>query len=155
MPIVNEGLPNGAALAKMSAVILLAYISVACGTVNSAAEVTGVYELRAGTQKIMLEVRTDGRYSETILFGAGKTETREGVWHWALGGISFEGLWVPESFAPDYIRRADSKAKAGQPRYTEPGHWSIKPERHWGKTLLPVFPDDDLNFEMVKRSSGR
>jgi hypothetical protein len=153
--MMNEGPPSVAAMAKISVLILLACVIVACRAVNSAAEVTGLYELRSGSQKITLAVRPDERFRETILFGTGLTETREGAWHWAFGGVSFEGLWVPESFAPDYIRRADSKAKAGQPRYTEPGHWSIKPEKHWGKTILPVFPDDDLNFEMVQSSSGR
>jgi hypothetical protein len=60
MPMVNEGLPSVAALAKIGALILLAYVFVACSTVNSAAEVTGVYELRAGNQKITLEVRPSG-----------------------------------------------------------------------------------------------
>jgi len=69
--------------------------------------------------------------------------------------MSFDGLWIPEPFAPDYIRRADSTAKPDRPKYTDPGHWSIKPERHFGKVILPVFSDADINFEMVKHSSSQ
>jgi hypothetical protein len=42
-----------------------------------------------------------------------------------------------------------------QPKYTEPGHWAIQPERHWGTVTLSIFPDADVNFKMTRRYSRK
>jgi len=126
-----------------------------CTSVRSELEVTGVYELYADSQKITLEVFPDGTFAETIVFAPGHVEKRVGRWHWAQGRMGFDVLWIPESFAPDYVRRADSRAGGGQPKYTDPEHWLVTPEKYWGTISLPIFPDDDIHFTMVQHSSGR
>jgi hypothetical protein len=47
---------------------------------------------------------------------------------------------------PDYILRADENNK-GQPKYTEPGSWTVTPTYEWGTVTLDLFPDDDISFK--------
>lgn len=120
--------------------------------VNSESDVLGEYELKAANGKIVLTVLPDRSFSETIVWPSRKVENRSGKWLWAENGISFDQLWIPSEFAPEYILRADAEAKANkQPKYTEPGHWSMRAEKHWGTVTLPIFPDADVNFKMVRR----
>ncbi len=57
-------------------------------------------------------------------------------------------------FAPQYILQADSSASENKrPKYTEPMHWIISPEKHWGTVILPIFPDEDTEFKMVSHAS--
>jgi hypothetical protein len=123
---------------------------VGCAPIRSEREVTGVYELNVRNQKITLELDPSHSFEETIRLASGQVSKQSGRWRWAYGGISFDGLWIPPSFAPDYIHQADAQAGPGQPKYTERGVWSITAESHWGNTVLPVFPDADINFQMVK-----
>jgi hypothetical protein len=151
----NPSGKRGIGTAGTVVVLILIGWLVGCSSVRSKAEVAGLYELSAEGQKISLEVFPNETFAETIVFAGGRVEKRAGRWHWAYGRMSFQGLWVPESFAPDYIRRADSGAGSGQPKYTDPGHWSIKAERHWGTVVLPIFPDADINFAMVRHSPAQ
>jgi hypothetical protein len=78
--------------------------------------------------------------------------SRSGKWLWSQNGIGFDQLWIPPEFAPGYILQADASAKANkQPQYTEPGSSWGRPEKHWGTVILPIFPDADVNFKMVRR----
>ena len=121
-----------------------------CTLVRSESDVLGEYELKAGNGKIALKVSPDGSFSETILWPTGRVESRSGQWLWNKNRLSFDQLWIPSVFAPDYILRADASADK-QPKYTESGHWAIQPEKHWGTVTLPIFPDADLSFKMVRR----
>jgi hypothetical protein len=67
--------------------------------------------------------------------------------------VSFDGLWIPKSFAPDYIEQADAQSSSSQPKYTDPGTWAVSAEHHWGTITLAVFPDADIDFKMVSHSS--
>ena len=118
--------------------------------VKSESDVLGEYELKSGNGRIALKVSPDKSFSETIFWSNGKVENRSGKWLWAENGISFDQLWIPSEFAPDYILQADASANK-QPKYTEPGHWSMGVEKHWGTVMLPIFPDADVNFKMVRR----
>src|SRR5277367_4051550 len=101
-----------------------------CTLVKSESDVLGEYELRAGNGKIVLQVSPDKNFSETIYWPTGKVESLSGKWLWNKHIINFDQLWIPSEFAPDYILQADASAKANkQPKYTEPGHWAIQPER--------------------------
>ena len=120
--------------------------------VKSKSDVLGEYELKSGNGRIVLKVSPDKSFSETIFWSNGKVENRSGKWLWAENGISFDQLWIPAEFAPDYILQADASANK-QPKYTEPGHWSMRAEKHWGTVTLPIFPDADVNFKMVRRFS--
>lgn len=123
-----------------------------CSMVKSESDVLGEYELRAAGGKIVLSVSPDKSFSESIHWPSGKVENRSGKWLWAKSGISFDQLWIPSEFAPDYILQADASATANrQPKYTEPGHWSIRAEKHWGTVTLPIFPDADVSFKMTRR----
>jgi hypothetical protein len=126
---------------------------VGCYTVKSKPEVVGVYELNAGHNRISLDVSQDGGFTETILWASGKAEKRTGKWYWNRGSVSFDGLWIPKAFAPDYIAQADAQAGTNQPKYSEPGTWAVSAERHWGTVKLAVFPDDDTYFKMVSHPS--
>ncbi len=133
--------------------LILATALDSCVPVRSRSEVVGVYELKGDKQKITLEVSPGGTFVETIVFASRQTEKRAGRWYWAKGHIGFDGLWIPKPFAPDYILRADSEARGNEPRYTEPEHWSLPAESHWGTITLPVFPDPDISFTMVRHGS--
>jgi hypothetical protein len=127
-----------------------------CSMVKSESDVLGEYELRTENGKIVLQVSPDKSFSETIYWPNGKVERRSGKWLWNQNGISFDQLWIPSEFAPDYILQADASAKANkQPKYTEPGHWSGRAEKHWGTVTLPIFPDADVNFKMIRRFRQR
>lgn len=147
---VSEFRPNVPCLALM--VVILAGL-LACTVVRSEQAVTGIYELDAGSQRIALEILPNATFVETIHLVNGRTETRVGTWKWASSRISFDRLWIPASFAPDYIREADSRADNGQPRYTDPGNWSVRAESHWGTVVLPIFPDADIGFRMVRHQT--
>lgn len=123
-----------------------------CSMVKSESDVRGTYELRAASGKIVLNVSPHMSFYETIYWPSGRIESRSGNWQWAGSGISFDQLWIPSEFAPDYILQADSSPVPNrQPKYTEPGHWFVRAEKHWGIVTLPIFPNADINFEMVKR----
>ena len=125
-----------------------------CSLVTSETEVLGEYELRKGTGKIELNISPGNTFSEIVHWPTGKVESFSGEWSWNDSGISLEKLWIPPAFALDYILEVDSRAhefSPKQPKYTEPGLWTIRPEKHWGTVILPIFPDDDLNFQMVKQ----
>jgi hypothetical protein len=130
--------------------VMVATALVGCVPVRARSEVVGVYELNGGKQKITLEVFPSETFTETIIFASGQTERRTGGWHWAPGRIGFDGLWIPKSFAPDYILHADSAAKGTQPKFTDAGYWSLSAENHWGTMTLPIFPDADIGFTMVR-----
>lgn len=135
----------------LAALLIFSGASIGCGRIRSRAEVIGVYELNADHGRISLEVGRDDRFGETIVFASGLVERRAGQWHWNAGRLSFDGLWIPKSFAPDYILRADAENNTRQPKYTQQGHWVLTAEKHWGKVILPVFPDADISFRMVQR----
>jgi hypothetical protein len=133
-------------------IVALSIISSGCSIVKSESDILGEYELRVGQGKIGLKMLPDKSFSETIYWPNGKVQNLSGKWIWAEGGISFNQLWIPPEFAPDYILQADSSATANrQPKYTEPGHWSIRAEKHWGTVTLPIFPDADTSFQKIKR----
>jgi hypothetical protein len=144
-------------------VLILAVALSSCLPARSQSDVVGVYELRQGKQKITLEMLPAGTFTETILFTSGQTAKRTGQWSWASGRVGLEGFWIPRSFAPDYILRADSETGSPsqdwrwrppfQPKYTDPGYWSVSAERHWGTTTLSIFPDAEVEFRMVKHGS--
>ena len=123
-----------------------------CTMVRSESDVLGEYELKVGKGKIALKILPDRSFSETIFWPSGKLESHSGKWLWAENGISFDQLWIPSEFATVHILQADAQAEANkQPKYTEPGHWSMRAEKHCGTVTLPIFPDADVSFEMVRR----
>lgn len=125
-----------------------------CMMVKSESDVLGEYELKVGTSEIVLKMSPDRSFSEKIVLPSGKVVNHSGKWSWAQDGLSLDQLWIPSEFAPGYILQADASAAANnQPKYTEPGHWYIKPERHWGTVILPIFPDADIQFKMVSHAS--
>ena len=135
-----------------------------CSAVNSESDVLGEYELcvpngcRAQLdRKIVLRVSPDKSFSETISW-CGRVESRSGKWFWSPGKwlwsddvIGFDQLWIPSELAP---RSIDADASAlnfnGPLNYTEPRHWSMRPERHSGTVTLPIFLDADVSFMMVR-----
>ena len=129
----------------------LSYAFVACHSVRSKPDVVGLYELKVGHDRISLEIATDDRFTETIRWASGKVEKRTGTWHWKNGFLSFDELWIPKSFAPDYILQADAESGPNEPKYTEPGHWVLPAESHWGTVTLEVF--EDVSFRKVADSS--
>jgi hypothetical protein len=125
-----------------------------CMMVKSESDVLGEYELKVGGNRIALKISSDHTYFERIFWQKGKVQSSSGKWKWANGAVSFDQLWIPPDFAPDYILQADASASENkQPKYTEPMHWIISPEKHWGRVILTVFPDDDIEFKMVSHAS--
>jgi len=112
----------------------------------------GRYELKVGNDRIDLDLASNQSFTETIRWASGKVEQRTGKWYWNRSSVSLDGLWIPKSFAPDYIKATDAKDGSNQPKYTEPGNWAVSAERHWGTVTLAVFPDADIYFRMVAHS---
>jgi hypothetical protein len=123
---------------------------VGCWVVTSRADVIGQYDLSVGSDRISLTLSPDGTFIENVLWASGKVDSLTGTWRWGNGGdLSFDKLWIPKAFAPDYIIQADSRQTSDGPKYTEPGYWSVSAERHWGKVTIAVFPGADVEFKMV------
>lgn len=120
-----------------------------CVPIQSGPKLAGTYVLQAGSQRITLELRLDQTFVETIQYDPAKTERRVGKWDWTANRIGLYDLWIPPSFAPQYILTSDEKS-GSSPKYTQPGYWAIRAENHWGKVILPIFPDSDINFERTK-----
>lgn len=136
-----------------ASLVILSCALVGCYYVTSKPDVIGLYELKVGHDRINLEIAPDDRFTETIQWASGKVEKRTGTWRWNNGSLSFDELWIPKSFAPDYILQADAESGPNQPKYTEPGHWTLSAENHWGTVTLEIFPDADISFRMVAHSS--
>lgn len=134
----------------VSLLMLVALLLVVFGgcTKQSESSVIGEYELK-GNNKIELRIFPDKTFSETIFWRSGRSEKRSGKWEWHHGRISFDQLWIPPEFAPDYILDADAHS-GSQSKYTEPGLWIVTPENHWRTTTLEIFPDAELSFKMTK-----
>jgi hypothetical protein len=140
-------------LISVASLVTLCSALVACHSIRGKSDVIGLYELKVGHDLIRLEVTPDERFTETIRWASGKIETRTGSWHWNNGFLNFDELWIPKSFAPDYILEADTKSSPNAPKYTEPGHWVLSAEKHWGTITLSVFPDAAISFKMVAHVS--
>jgi hypothetical protein len=118
---------------------------VGCSMVTSREALVGKYRLNTKSGSITLDLSEDGHFFETIVRPSGAKDTVAGSWSWNQNVLNFDRLWIPREFAPDYIQQADALAK-DQPKYTEPGHWGMRPEKHWGTVILSIFPDNDENF---------
>jgi len=128
-------------------VIALLLPSGACVYVQSRAGVVGTYQLGSKHQQIVLELSSDGNFTETISYMKGEVTKHVGRWDFkpASYDVTFDSLWIPKEFAPDSIVRADEESK-GRPKYTEPGPWTVTPTFEWGTVVLDLFPDDDIAF---------
>jgi len=113
-----------------------------CMMIKSKSDVSGEYELKVGANNIALKISPDESFSERITWQGGKVQSHSGRWMWAKEGIDFDQLWIPPEFAPQYILQADASAIQ-----------FIRPERHWGKVILPIFPDADTEFKMISHAS--
>jgi hypothetical protein len=128
---------------------------IGCMRVQSKEELIGSYELRVGKETIELEIIQNGSFIETIHFASGNIEKVSGNWDWDSKSnfISFDKLWIPTSFTPDYVLRG--RALAGIGKLREPGRCSTTPEKHvGGKVVLPVFPDSNIAFTMKSQRTG-
>jgi hypothetical protein len=118
----------------------------ACVDVQSRAGVVGTYQLASNHQRIVLELSSDGNFTETISYKKGEVTKHVGRWDFKpTNYVTFDSLWIPKEFSPDYILDADENSK-GQPKYTEPGSWTVTPTYEWGTVTLDVFPDADISF---------
>lgn len=120
----------------------------ACVYVQSRAGVVGTYQLGSNQRRIVLELSPDGNFTETILTGKGEFTKHAGRWDFkpANYDVTFDSLWIPKEFAPEHILSADQNSE-GQPKFTEPGAWTLTPAYEWGTITLDVFPDDDISFK--------
>lgn len=119
---------------------------VSCRSAITTGELAGTYHLSGEGGAISLELLPNGDFVEHIRPTSGPVRMQRGRWEFSSRSISFDSLWIPVEFAPDYVKKADSNAGNG-PKYTNPGSWSIKPERWFGKIVLSVFPDSNVKFE--------
>lgn len=134
-------------LYRLLLIVALLFLDGACVYVQSRAGVVGTYQLRSNHQRIVLELSPEGNFTETISYRKGEVTKHVGRWDFkpASYHVTFDSLWIPKKCAPDYILRADENSK-GQPKYTEPGSWTVTPTYEWGTITLDVFPDADISF---------
>jgi hypothetical protein len=76
--------------------------------------------------------------------------TVSGKWRWLHGAVDFDRLWIPKDFAPPSVLRDDAEAGVGQPKFTEPGHWTLTPEKQFGRIIFEIFPDSGPDLRMVQ-----
>jgi hypothetical protein len=122
-----------------------------CYYVQSQEGVVGEYALDRDGNRIVLDVIAGGTFMETITLKSGEVVKQTGTWTFAKpnSNLSFDSLWIPREFAPDYIVRVDDNS-TGQPKYTHSGHWILTPQWRWGRVVMDVFPDDDVAFKKVR-----
>ncbi len=121
-----------------------------CIPLRSGPELSGTYVLLVGRQKIVLELHPDKSFLETIYLGGNHVERQAGHWNWIYDRVALYDLRIPQEFAPEYFSNSESHGAASGPSYSRPGYWSVRAESHWGTTILPIFPDDDINFVREK-----
>jgi len=134
-------------LYRLFLVVALSLPNGACVYVQSRSGVVGTYELGSNDQRIVLELFSDGNFAESISYRKGEVTKHVGKWDFKPPNydVRFDSLWIPKEFAPDHVLRADENSN-GQPKYTEPGSWTVTPTYKWGTVTLDVFPDDDISF---------
>lgn len=134
-------------LHRLLLIVALLLPNGACVDVQSRAGVVGTYQLDSNHRQIVLELSSDGNFTETISYRKGEMTKHVGRWDFkpANHDVTFDSLWIPKEFAPDYILDADENSK-GQPKYTEPGSWIVTPTYEWGTVTLNVLPDADISF---------
>ena len=76
-------------------------------------DVIGRYELLSEAAKILLSIRPDGEWEETIVLNDSISIGRRGRWTWHPGRIDFDAVWIPTAFAPPPIVREDADASPG------------------------------------------
>ena len=137
---------------RIGAIVLVAFalVEIGCYPIGSESRIVGVYELNAGEARIVLAIRRDHTFVETITDAGVDNGQRSGTWRWT-GALDMDSLWIPPVFAPSYILQTDTRSEPGKFKYTRPGHWSLGPEWHFGRVVLPIFPADDIEFRMVRR----
>jgi hypothetical protein len=151
MVLTHTGRLKASAGALLSGLCLLCSLMSGCWQIGSKNNIIGYYELGDGAEKISLEIKPDGTYLEIVVLRGAVADRRSGKWRWSPGFVDFDSLWIPKEFAPDYILRADADAAPEEPKYTEPGHWSLGAESEFGSVVLVVFANADVNFKLTKR----
>ena len=140
---------TGASVVMLAAFIVLIEWN-SCVPVWSRSSLIGTYELSGDHQKIVVDMARDGTFSEMVEFRDGKQQKLSGTWKWKDREVRFDNLWIPPSFAPDYIVKADAESAPHQGKFTEPGSWSIPPTYRWATVVLEPFPDDGVELRKVK-----
>jgi hypothetical protein len=133
------------------AIICALFTTLSGCAVRSETELIGRYRLGSVEQGIVLDIRPDHTFAETITVGGARLPQHTGTWFLAGSSADFDPLWIPKEFAPEYIVQADANAARGEAKFTQPGNWTMSPERYWGRTSLEVFPDEGVSFRMVGR----
>lgn len=121
----------------------------ACIPIRSGPEMVGTYRLAVAHQKITLELESAGTFTEIIQYESGKIERRAGRWNWTSDRVDLSDLWIPRSFAPDYILQADAEAKVSQQKLYGALVLGDPRRKPLGTTILPSFPDAGTNFENI------
>jgi len=87
------------------------------------------YEPSGASGKLVLDVFADGSFTESIEDSKSSTVKKQtGTWLWSGGRISFENLWIPNSFAPEEIRLADSQSPQFRTVWSENGVFQHQPQ---------------------------
>ena len=129
---------------------LLPLVLTGCLSVPSKDSVIGAYTLTVKQNRIALSLSPDGKFSESIHWSSGTEAEQKGFWWMRDGVLSFDKLWIPPEFAPEGINQIGTSAGfPAQPKFTDPGRWSLSPEWHLGRIVIEVFPDDDVTFRKV------
>jgi hypothetical protein len=120
---------------RLGWVLALGFLTAGCN-LRSEADVIGRYQMGTKPRLIVLDVKPDHTFSEIINIPGQTFPERFGRWSWTAGSISFDSLWIPMEFAPDYIVDAD---RTGSVKYTEPAHWVLDTNGLLGAFTLTFF----------------
>lgn len=136
---------------------LVVTVFIGCAGGISKESLIGHYRLAGKAGTIDLELAADGAFVQTVRFEDGTRSVRRGRWvppSSANSTVGLDGLWIPREFCPGYLNEADTR-KDGHPKCSDPGYWVGKPYRALGKIVLPMFPDENMNFERVTSGIDR
>jgi hypothetical protein len=83
---------------------------------QSRAGVVGTYQLGSNHQRIVLELSSDGNFTETISYGKSEVTKHVGRWDFKPSSydVTFDSLWIPKEFSVGPAPPRDTDYFAGK-----------------------------------------
>jgi hypothetical protein len=123
-------------------------VFLSCSPIKDESEIVGSYRLKERDTDIKLTVRMDHTFTEEVSSPERKYQSTGG-WRWNSGAIDFDHLLIPYDVIPSSIKRAEALSSPNIPGYSSIEHWIITPEKTFGRIVLEIFPDSDVEFSKL------
>jgi len=130
----------GQLLRQLGLLSLLCY-QIGCFVISSEQKVIGTYELKVNSTNLTLDIFSNHTFIETVRESGLETKRVSGHWAWT-GALAIDSLYIPRSIVPQELSKLST--------YSESDHSVFWPEWHFGTVILPIFPDENINFRMIR-----